>query len=198
MKQILPGIWQWSWFSEEKQLDFNGLFLTVGEHRILVDPPPMTAADVQQVQRGGRLDYILITNRDHLREAAAYKAEFACQLWLPEPDAPQMEVKPDKMYKDGELLSGGIWAVHLQHQKSPGECALFIQQGKGIMIVGDALIGKPPGSVSMLSPEKYTDPVQARGGLRRLLKYNFDALLVGDGASILSDAKAVVETVLNT
>jgi hypothetical protein len=50
----------------------------------------------------------------------------------------------------------------------------------------------------MLSPEKYTDPVQARGGLRRLLKYNFDALLVGDGASILSDAKAVVETVLNT
>ena len=55
MKQLLPGIWQWSWFSDEKHLDFNGLFLTVGEHRILVDPPPMTAADVQQVQRGGRL-----------------------------------------------------------------------------------------------------------------------------------------------
>jgi hypothetical protein len=198
MKQILSGIWQWSWFSDEKQLDFNGLFLTVGEHRILVDPPPMTAADVQQVQRAGRLDYILITNRDHLREAAAYKAEFACQLWFPETDAPQMEVKPDKMYKDGELLSGGIWAVHLQHQKSPGECALFIQQGKGIMIVGDALIGKPPGSVSMLPPEKYADPAKARDGLRRLLKYHFDTLLVGDGASILSGAKVIVETSLHS
>src|SRR6476469_6576676 len=196
MKQILPGIWQWSWFSEEKQLDFNGLFLTVGEHRILVDPPPMTAADVQQVQRGGRLDYILITNRDHLREAAAYKAEFGCQVWLPEIDSPQMDVKPDKMYKDGELLSGGIWAVHLQNQKSPGECALFIQQGKGIMIVGDALIGKPLGSVSMLAPEKYADPAKARDGLRRLLKYHFDTLLVGDGASILSGAKVIVETSL--
>ena len=43
MKQLLPGIWQWSWFSEDKQLDFNGLFLNVGEHKILVDPPPMTA-----------------------------------------------------------------------------------------------------------------------------------------------------------
>jgi hypothetical protein len=198
MKQILPGIWQWSWFSDEKQLDFNGLFLTVGEHRILVDPPPMTAADVQQVQRSGRLDYILITNRDHLREAAAYKAEFACQLWLPETDAPQMDVKPDKMYKDGELLSGGIWAVHLHDQKSPGECALFIQQGKGIMIVGDALIGKPPGSVSMLAPEKYADPAKARDGLRRLLKYNFDTLLVGDGASILSGAKVIVDTSLHS
>jgi glyoxylase-like metal-dependent hydrolase (beta-lactamase superfamily II) len=153
---------------------------------------------VQQVQRGGRLDYILITNRDHLREAAAYKAEFACQLWFPETDAPQMEVKPDKIYKDGELLSGGIWAVHLQNQKSPGECALFIQQGKGIMIVGDALIGKPPGSVSMLPPEKYADPAKARDGLRRLLKYHFDTLLVGDGASILSGAKVIVETSLHS
>jgi hypothetical protein len=66
------------------------------------------------------------------------------------------------------------------------------------MIVGDALIGKQPGSVSMLPPEKYTDPAKARDGLRRLLKYNFDSLLVGDGASILSGAKPVVETALNT
>jgi glyoxylase-like metal-dependent hydrolase (beta-lactamase superfamily II) len=107
-------------------------------------------------------------------------------------------VKPDKIYKDGELLSGGIWAVHLQNQKSPGECALFIQQGKGIMIVGDALIGKPPGSVSMLPPEKYADPAKARDGLRRLLKYHFDTLLVGDGASILSGAKVIVETSLHS
>ena len=41
MKQILPRIWQWSWFSEEKQLDFNGHLLAIGEHKILVDPPPM-------------------------------------------------------------------------------------------------------------------------------------------------------------
>jgi glyoxylase-like metal-dependent hydrolase (beta-lactamase superfamily II) len=197
MRKILPGIWQWSWFSDEKQLDFNGLFLTVGEHRILVDPPPMTPADVQQVQRGGRVDYILITNRDHLREAVTYKTQFGCQLWLPEIDAPQMDVKADKTYKDGELLSGGLWAVHLSNQKSPGECALFIQQGKGIMIVGDALIGKTPGSVTMLPAEKYADPAKAREGLRRLLKYNFDSLLVGDGASLLSGAKLAVETSLN-
>ena len=198
MKQLLAGIWQWSWFSDEKKLDFNGLFLTVGEHRILVDPPPMKPEDVLQIRKGGPVDYILITNRDHLREAAAYKAEFACQLWLPETDAPQMDAKADKTYTDGELLPGGIWVVHLQDQKSPGECALFIQQGKGIMIVGDALIGKQPGSVSMLPPEKYTDPAKARDGLRRLLKYNFDSLLVGDGASILSAAKPVVETALNS
>jgi hypothetical protein len=196
MKQVLAGIWQWSAFSEEKQLDFNGLFLTVGEHRILIDPPPMSVDDRQHIKRGGRVDYIAITNRDHLREASSYKTEFDCQLWVSEADAPQMDVKPEKTFKDGELLPGGIWVVHLQDQKSPGECALFLQQGKGVMVVGDALIGKPAGAVAMLPAEKYADVEKAREGLQRLLKYQFDTLLVGDGQSILSGAKPVVEASL--
>ena len=69
---------------------------------------------------------------------------------------------------------------------------------KGLLIVGDALIGKPPGSVGMLSAEKYADAAKAKEGLKRLLKYNFDALLVGDGASILTGAKPVVEKFLNS
>jgi glyoxylase-like metal-dependent hydrolase (beta-lactamase superfamily II) len=196
MKQLLSGIWQWSWFSEEKQLDFNGHFLTIGEHRVLVDPPPMSATDKAQIKQGGQVDYILLTNRDHEREAAVYQTEFACRVMVPEVDAPQMTIKADKTYKDGELLPGGIWAIHLNDQKSPGECALFIQQGKGVVIVGDALIGKIAGSLTMLPAEKYADAGKAREGLRRLLKYNFDSILVGDGTPILAGAKQAVERVL--
>ena len=210
LKQVLPGMWQWSWFSEEKNLDFNGLVLMTGEHRIIVDPPPMSPEDIAQVKRLGQVDYIVLTNRDHVRESATYRSEFRCQLWVPDADASQMDVKPDKAYKDGELLPGGIWAVHLRDQKSPGETALFIQQAweidasrggggrvlRGTMIVGDALLGKPAGSVSMLAAEKYADPHKAREGLRRLVKYNFDVLLVGDGASIIGGAKQAVETFL--
>lgn len=196
MKQLLPGIWQWSWFSEEKQLNFNGLFLTVGEHKIVIDPPPMTAEASTLIRRQGALDYIIVTNRDHIREAVTYQAEFRCQLHVPEADAPQMEVKPSKTFKDGELLPGGIWAVQLKDQKSPGESALYIQQGKGVLIVGDALIGKPAGALSLLAPEKYGDIGKAKEGLRRLLKYNFDSILVGDGASIIGGAKQALEHAL--
>jgi glyoxylase-like metal-dependent hydrolase (beta-lactamase superfamily II) len=193
MKALLPGIWQWSWFSEEKQLNFNGLFLTVGEHRILIDPPPLTAEASTMIRRQGQLDYIIVTNRDHAREAAACQADFRCQLQVPDADAAQMDLKPTKTFKDGELLPGGIWVVQLQDQKSPGESALFLQQGKGVLIVGDALIGKPPGALSLLPPERYADAAKAKAGLRRLLKYQFDAILVGDGASIVTDAKSSVE-----
>jgi hypothetical protein len=196
MKTILPGIWQWSWFSQEKQLDFNGLFISIGEHKIVIDPPPMTAEASTLIRRQGGVDYIIVTNRDHAREAATYQAEFRCQLQGPEADVAQMELKPTKTFKDGELLPGGIWVIHLDDQKSPGESALFVQQGKGTLIVGDALIGKPAGSLSMLPAEKYADAEKAKEGLRRLLKYNFDAILVGDGTSILSGAKQALERTL--
>lgn len=196
MKQLLPGFWQWSWFSEEKQLDFNGLFLVVGEHKILIDPPPMAGEDQAFVRRNGPVDYIVVTNRDHARESSQCRLTFHCQLQIPEADASQMDLKPTKTYKDQELLPGGLWVVHLNDQKSPGESALFIPQGKGVLIVGDALIGKPAGAVSMLAAEKYADAGKAREGLRRLLKYNFETLLVGDGTSIMTGAKAIVERAL--
>ena len=196
MKNLLPGIWQWSWFSEEKQVDFNGLFLTVGEHKILIDPPLMTGEASSVILRNGPIDYIIVTNRDHARESARYQNELRCQLHVPEADAPQMDLKPTNTFKDGELLAGGIWVIQLNDQKSPGESALFIPLGKGVLIVGDALIGKPAGSVSLLSAEKYPDVGKAQEGVRRLLKYNFDSLLVGDGASILTGAKQAVEQLL--
>lgn len=196
MKPILPGIATWSWFSEEKQLNFNGHLLDVGEHRILVDPPPLSDDDLSKLSNAGQVDYILLTNRDHQRESAKYKDALNTRVYVPQADAPEMSVTPDKTFVDGELLPGGIWVVHLSDQKSPGESALFIQQGRGILIVGDALLGKPEGSVSMLPAEKYADPAKARESLRRLLKYNFDSILVGDGASILTNAKAVVTKAL--
>ncbi|MCS6897977.1 MAG: hypothetical protein NZM29_08400 [Nitrospira sp.] len=196
MKQLLPGIWQWTWFSQEKQLDFNGLFLVLGEHRVLVDPPPLTEEARTVIHRQGPVDSLVITNRDHLREAAACRSEFGCRLFFPDPDAAAMEIVPDATYRDGELLPGGMLAVGLKGQKSPGESALFLQRERGVLIVGDALIGKPAGSVSMLSPDKYADVAKAKEGLRRLLDYEFDSLLVGDGVSILTGAKSIVHHVL--
>lgn len=196
LKPLLPNVWQWSWFSDEKALDFNGLLLTVGEHRILIDPPPLNTDQKAHLRRLGRVDYIAVTNRDHVREAGTYQREFGCHLYVPERDAEQMEVKPTRTFKDGELLPGGIWVINLADQKSPGECALFVQQSKGILIVGDALIGKPAGEVCMLPQEKYADVAKAKAGLQRLLKYDFNTLLVGDGASILAGAKPIVAKVL--
>lgn len=192
MKTIAPGIQQWSFFSQDKQLDFNGLLLTINDHCILVDPPPMDAADRTAILKGRTVDYILLTNRDHVREAEACRREFKAKVYAPETDAPLMEIAIDRTYKDGELLPGGLWVIHLRDMKSPGESALFLDKGKGYLILGDSLIGKPPGQLNLLSADKFTDVSKAKASLTRLLKCNFDAVLVGDGTSILTGAKEAV------
>ncbi len=198
MKPIAPGIQQWSCFSQDKQLDFNGLLLTVNDHCILVDPPPMEAADRVLVLNAPSVDYILLTNRDHVREAEACRRDFNAKVYAPAADAPLMEIAVDKTYQDGELLPGGIWVIHLADMKSPGESALFLDRGKGYVILGDALIGKPAGRLNLLPADKFADAAKAREGLTRLLKYNFDTVLVGDGTSILTGGKEAVRQALET
>ncbi len=83
-------------------------------------------------------------------------------------------------------------AIHLRHMKSPGESALLLKQDKGYLILGDALIGKPPGELRLLPAEKFADVNKAKESLTRLLDYEYEAILTGDGASILSGGKDAV------
>ena len=64
------------------------------------------------------------------------------------------------------------------------------------MFIGDALIGKVPGKLNMLPPDKYKDLPLAKKELNKFLNFEFEILLVGDGVPILNDAKKAVKTFL--
>ena len=57
------------------------------------------------------------------------------------------------------------------------------------MIVGDAAIGNPPGHLSLLRERVMDDPARLRRNVRQLLALDFDTILVGDGISVIGDAK---------
>ncbi len=81
--------------------------------------------------------------------------------------------------------------------KSPGEVALFWRD-RGILIVGDAVIGNPPGRCGLLPERVMDDPARLRSSVRTFLDLDFDTLLVGDGEAILLDAKARLEELTET
>jgi glyoxylase-like metal-dependent hydrolase (beta-lactamase superfamily II) len=198
MKEILSGIYQWSWFSDEKGYDFNGHLIVTGAERVMIDPPPLSAEDGGWLQKQGPIAGIILTNRGHVREAEAYRKQFKTTVLAPVPDAPLIGIKIDRTFKDGDLLPGGLKAIHVPDGKSPGESALFLDRGKGILILGDALIGKTPGRLNLMPPEKYRDPSKAREGIRVLLKQSFDTILLGDGASILTGGRDAIEEFLRS
>ena len=199
MKEILPGIYTWHEFSKEKQLNFNGYLLMGEGESVIIDPPRMSEKSFALMEKlvkknsNHPLNTILLTNVHHERACDEFRRIFGAKIWINENDNLGMEGAADKTFKDGDRLPCVLVALNINNQKSPGESALFLEE-RGLMIVGDALIGKVPGKVNMLPSDKYQDPVLAKMELKKILDYDFDILLVGDGESIIENAKETVES----
>jgi glyoxylase-like metal-dependent hydrolase (beta-lactamase superfamily II) len=67
-----------------------------------------------------------------------------------------------------------------------------------LLIVGDAVIGNPPGQCGLLREKVMDDPTHLKASVRKLLDLEFDTLLFGDGVSILHDAKARLKELVAT
>jgi flavorubredoxin len=197
MEELFSGVEMWSWYSEEKGMNFNGYLIGQGKERVVIDPPQMTIDDKQDLSING-VKAVIVTNRDHVREAMECRLLLNTKIWAPEADAAEMgTIAIDHTYKDGDTLPAGLKVVSIPNGKSPGESALYLNQRGGIFILGDALIGMPDGTLQLLPAEKYADVKKAKEGLRRLLDYEFEIVLVGDGKPILSGGKKAVEAFLN-
>jgi len=194
VRDILPGVYEWSWFSAEKQINFNGHFVVAKDDRVLIDPPPLSEADRTEIKRRGGPTAIVLTNRDHVREIAECQRTYGVPVWVPAADAAWIDVRFDRTYDGGSQLPGGLAAIRIPDSKSPGESALW-SAGQRVLILGDAAIGKPPGALGMLPDDKFADPAKARAALRVLLdsRYDYDAVLVGDGQSLPTDGRAALQ-----
>lgn len=195
MKKIREGLYTWSQFNDEKQLDFNGIYLNNGHKAVLIDPPVLSEEDRKEIEVFGRPHRIYLSNKHHTRNSAVLRAHFHCHLYIHEDDAPLMEIPVDGTFSDGELLEDQLEVIRIPDAKTPGECAFYWKKN-GALIVGDALIGKPAGGLSLLSDEKFKDPQAFRKGLLVLRGLDYDTLLVGDGTPLLSGARPIVETFL--
>ncbi|HEX9794541.1 MAG TPA: MBL fold metallo-hydrolase [Planctomycetota bacterium] len=192
MKEIAKGIHTWSVFSEEKGLAFNGWYLQTGGSAFLIDPPPMNEGQAAVLAKLPRPGMILITNKDHLRGAVGIRKQYWSQVLVHDQDLVALGCPVDGTFSDGDLLLGSMEVLHLPHGKSPGECAFYWPGGKAL-VLGDALIGRPEGELSLLPDEKLADPAAFRAALRKLLERDVECVLVGDGTPILQDARGALE-----
>jgi hypothetical protein len=197
MHEIAPGVFQWSWFSQEKGYNFNGHVISLKEGRVIIDPPPLRNEDFTWLEEHRPYQAILLTNRDHAREAEPLRKRLNTFIDAPELDAPLMTIQVNRTYRDGDSLMPGLIAIHIPDNKSPGECALLLKSNRGILFLGDAMIGVPAGKLSLMSADKYKDIEKARQGLRVLLDHSFDKILVGDGVSVLKNGREVLERFLS-
>jgi glyoxylase-like metal-dependent hydrolase (beta-lactamase superfamily II) len=189
MREILTDIFTWSRFSEPHGYDFNGHLVRHAEGNLCIDPVE-PGEDVVEWINGHGVARILLTNRNHSRAANLMRQRTGARVAIHPDDAAHARSQGTDL--DDELLAGdklGPLVAIAVPGKSPGEVA-FHWPERRLLIVGDAVIGNPPGQCGLLREAVIADPPQLRASVRCLLDLDFDTLLVGDGKSILRDAKA--------
>jgi glyoxylase-like metal-dependent hydrolase (beta-lactamase superfamily II) len=72
--------------------------------------------------------------------------------------------------------------------KSPGEIAFHLPRSDAL-IVGDLVIGVPPGELSTYPDQVIDDKAELHRSAARLLDFDFDALLLCDGQPLPSGGK---------
>ena len=188
MREIVSDIFTWPWFSEPHGYNFNGYLVCHPGGNLCIDPVEPTEDVLEEIARYG-VSRILLTNRNHSRAANRVRARAGARTALHPADAPHARSQGTEL--DDELKVGekvGPLLVVGVPGKSPGEIALHWPE-RMILIVGDALVGAPPGRLKLL-PEKVVDnPAALRQSVRGLLSLEFDILLPGDGEPILKSAK---------
>jgi len=188
MDEIVADIFTWAWFSEPHGYNFNGYLVRHREGNLCVDPVPPSEETLADIARMG-VASILLTNRNHSRAANVVRARTGARTLIHPDDAAHARSQGAEI--DGPLNVGetvGPCTIVAVPGKSPGEVALHWPERK-LLIVGDAVIGNPPGQCGLLREKVMDDLARLRQSVRRLLDLDFDALLFGYGASILHDAK---------
>jgi glyoxylase-like metal-dependent hydrolase (beta-lactamase superfamily II) len=188
LREVVSGILTWSWFSEPHGYDFNGYLVRDGGGNVCIDPVLPGDDGLETLAREG-VATIALTNRNHLRATGAVRQRTGARVLIHPADAEY--ARGQGAVINGDLTPGarvGPLVVVGVPGKSPGEVALHWLERR-ILIVGDVIIGNPPGACGFLREKVMDDPPRLRASVRDLLVLDFDVLLVGDGTSILGGAK---------
>lgn len=197
MKEILKDIFTWPWFSEPHGYNFNGYFICHAGGNLCIDPVEPTEETLEEITRR-RVARILVTNRNHSRAANRVRARTGARTAIQPADAAHARSQGTEF--DDELKLGqkvGPLVVVGVPGKSPGEIALHWPERR-VLIVGDAVVGSPPGGLKLLPEKVVDDPRRLRSSVRELLSLDFDILLPGDGEPILQGAKERLKELVET
>lgn len=170
----------WSQFDTARNIDFHGFFWQRPDGNVVVDPVPMSDHDRAHADELGGIAVIVITNSDHVRDAAALAKSTGARLLGPAGERDGFPIACDGWLADGDEVVPGMRALALDGSKTPGELALLIDETT--LVTGDLVRAHEGGRLCLLPDGKLADCARARASVARLAELpRVDAVLPGDG-----------------
>lgn len=181
MKQLhRKDLFAWSVFNEERNLDFHSVLWVREGGNVLIDPLPLSAHDHSHLQKLGGVNFIVITNSDHCRDAEHIAAVTGALIYGPAAEEACFPIFCDHWLYDNEELLPGLIAYQMHGSKTPGELALLLEHTT--LITGDLIRCHVGGELCLLPEAKLSDVKLAIQSAKRIANLpGIQAVLPGDG-----------------
>jgi glyoxylase-like metal-dependent hydrolase (beta-lactamase superfamily II) len=173
-------LYGWSRFDETRNIDFHSVLWVRPEGNVVVDPLALSDHERSRLTQFGGAKHIVITNSDHVRDAAALREWTGARLYGPMGERATFPIVCDVWLGDGDRIVSGLTVLAMEGSKTPGELALLLEHTT--LITGDLVRAHRAGNLEMLPEAKLADPRLALASLRRLANLlGVQTVLPGDG-----------------
>ncbi|MDC0188236.1 hypothetical protein OAJ61_00380 [bacterium] len=192
-----PDLLGWSVFNEERNIDFHGTLLVNPAGNVLIDPLPLNEHDENHLDSLGGAAHIIITNSDHVRDAARILLFTGAKSWGPLGEKGKFPLDCDGWLQNGDKPTSNIEVFCMEGSKTPGELAILIDENT--LVTGDLIRANEGGKLSMLPEEKLQDRELALNSIKRLAAIkSIEAVIPGDGWPIFKNGHdALTELAVN-
>lgn len=177
LEPVTRGTWIWRLYDPAVKADLFSTAISTVRGIYLVDPVPLAADAISELNGQGTIAGIVVTNENHERAAEDFARQFQVPVY------------------NRSRIGPGLSAISIDGAPA-GEIAVYCDEDGGTLIIGDALINFEPYGLALL-PSKYCSNAKLmRKSLPKLLDYSFERMLFAHGAPILSGARQRLEQLL--
>lgn len=182
--RLSPALAVWHAYDPKVKAELFSTALAFSGEVTIIDPIALPVESREELELLGRVSAIVITNANHLRDAAAFAHSYSAPIFAP------AELKPDLPHRhalDETICPGDLQVIRIDGT-APGEFALYHPDDGGTLIIGDALINFDPHGFTLLPAKYCTNQKKMIRSLRQLLDFQFQRILFAHGNPVTTRA----------
>lgn len=188
---VCEGLYRYTLHDDRIDFQSDSYIIIDAGAAVLIDPLPIEPAELT---RHGPIRAIVLSASCHERAAWRYRQQLNVPVWGPEGGV-DFEGTPDRWYRAGDRLPGGLIAVHAP---GPTEAhyAFHSDRGGGVVLCADLLTNAGGERLTFVPGQYQDEPERTRESVRSLLDLEFTILCTNHGDPLLDGAKDAIRELL--
>lgn len=191
-EEVLPGVRRWGVANELiGGAESTAHAVSGPDGTVLLDPVRLAAEPLAAL---GPVTAILLTAQCHQRSAWRYRRELGAPVWAPLGTRP-MEEEPDERYGAGDLLPGGLRALHTPGPEE-AHFSFLRERPPRVLFCSDLLTNYEGRGLDFVPLRYHDDPEQTRRTVEGFLELRLDVLCLDHGAPLADDPEGAIRALL--